>query len=178
MRKELALQSTHPQEMQKEVKEQAVRRKRQLGFTLIEMLAVVTILAIVSGIGFVMVNSQIERARANTDVANLRTISDAVNRYIMDNGTNNISTNLSGNVQSGANAGNALIGTYLGAAPRDPWNSTNAYSITVTPGTPNKITITSPHTYTSQPNIPGLGGSSATTGLIYNGGTLTLVLNY
>ncbi|CAB3395433.1 type II secretion system protein [Kyrpidia spormannii] len=116
---------------------QVARRRRQGGFTLIEMLAVVVILAIVAGVGFVVVNQQIEKARVNTDMANLRTIADAANRYIMDGNDPQKLSGTNGQVDQNS----VLIGAYLGAPPKDPWNSAY-YSIDVQG---NTITITSPH---------------------------------
>ncbi len=83
-------------------------RKRQKGFTLIEMLAVVIILVIVASIGFVVVNNQIEQSRQRTDVANVRTVADAVQRYIMDNSSRP------------ANVSALVDGGYLAKGPEDP----------------------------------------------------------
>ncbi|HHY65955.1 MAG TPA: prepilin-type N-terminal cleavage/methylation domain-containing protein [Alicyclobacillus sp.] len=151
--------------MEKELEpRRAARRRRQGGFTLIEMLAVVVILAIVAGVGFVVVNNQIEKARVNTDIANLRTIGDAVNRYIMDNG-------------SAPSSMADLVGKYLGSEPKDPW-ANSSYTLNVTQpnnNTPGNVTVQSPHTYTSQPPNTSTSGS---TGLIYSDGTLKLVVNF
>lgn len=116
------------------------RRKRQKGFTLIEMLAVVIILVIVAAIGFVVVNNQIEKSRDNTDKANVRTIADAVQRYILEEGKAPTSVD-------------NLVPKYLARKPEDPWNgkkeNTQYYSIkpengniTITGINPaNKITL-------------------------------------
>ncbi|ATY86152.1 hypothetical protein CVV65_15460 [Kyrpidia spormannii] len=110
---------------------QAIRRRRQAGFTLIEMLAVVVILAIVAGVGFVVVNNQIENARVNTDKANVRTIADATQRYIMDKGA------------APTDVGDLVTNGYLAKAPVDPWDSTktDAYSISTTD---KNVTISGP----------------------------------
>jgi len=89
------------------------RRKRQKGFTLIEMLAVVIILVIVAAIGFVVVNNQIEKSRENTDKANVRTIADAVQRYILEKGA--VPQNVPALVSEG----------YLAKEPQDPWGKKN-----------------------------------------------------
>lgn len=129
--------------MGKEAVEQK-RRKRQRGFTLVEMLAVVVILAIVGGVGFVLVNDRINTARINTDQANARTIADAVNAYIMDNGAPPVSGNT---IRITAND-TTLLGKYLGSAPTNPWtkdgdtDDKKYYSVKEDSGT---ITITSPH---------------------------------
>lgn len=112
------------------------RRKRQSGLTLVEMMAVITILAIVSGVGFVVVNNQIEKARENTDKANVRTIADAVNRYIMDNGKSPGSFTVD-------DSDKKLVGQYLGSAPKSPWEGEGSYQ--VSDDGKGAITITSPH---------------------------------
>jgi general secretion pathway protein G len=103
------------------------------------MLAVVIILVIVAGIGFVVVNNQIERSRENTDAANIRTVADAVQRFIMDNS------------EAPENVTELVTEGYLAAAPQDPWgdqqhNNPNAY-ITITPQGRN-VVITSAHGHT------------------------------
>lgn len=97
---------THPNT---QARREEKARKRQKGFTLIEMLAVVIILVIVAAIGFVVVNNQIEKSRENTDKANVRTIADAVQRYIMDKAQVPESVD-------------DLVGEYLAKEPEDPWN--------------------------------------------------------
>ncbi|MBX6395927.1 MAG: prepilin-type N-terminal cleavage/methylation domain-containing protein, partial [Alicyclobacillaceae bacterium] len=131
MRKYLVPQSQLNPQVEEEVTQQAARRKRQRGFTLIEMLAVVLILAIVAGVGFVVVNNQIEDSKVKTDMANLRTIADATNRYIMDNG---------GSLPSSVSA---LVGKYLGSEPKDPWEQK---SYIIKDNGNNTLTISSPHT--------------------------------
>jgi general secretion pathway protein G len=85
------------------------------------MLAVVLILVIVAGIGFVVVNNQIEKSRERTDVANVRTIADAVQRYMMEE-----TESPDGDVDEE----HALIEKgYLAAPPSDPWGKGNKYHI-------------------------------------------------
>lgn len=143
------------------------KRKREKGFTLIEMLAVVLILAIVAGVGFVAVNRQIESSREKTDVANFKIVADAATKFLMDNPN-------TGNVQLTFDtaAGTGLLPEYLAQPVNDPWDSTaNAADYTVTVNAGNRtITITGTHTYNQTPknNI----------GLTLNGNRAQLVLNY
>jgi len=129
------------------------RRRRQQGFTLIEMLAVVLILVIVAGIGFVVVNNQIEKSRERTDVANVRTIADAVQRYMIEN-----TSAPTGQVT----ANHPLIKDgFLAAPPQDPWGKNNLYNIT---SDGKNITITgvkasNPPQVTLNEAVPSGGGS-------------------
>ncbi|MFC4767982.1 type II secretion system protein [Effusibacillus consociatus] len=147
-------------------REEAVQqkcRKRQEGFTLIEMLAVVVILVIVAGVGYIMVNRQIESSRERADVANFRTIADAAMRYMMDN------PNFTGNALTWQSAATSdLVPTYLPQQIDDPWNTGNdggTADYTVAVDTANRrITITGQHVYTGNlpANTVGLtGGNNA-----------------
>lgn len=66
--------------------------------------------------------SQIEKSRERTDVANVRTIADAVQRYMMENTEAPIGA---------VDEDHELITQgYLAAPPQDPWGNNNKYSIT------------------------------------------------
>ncbi|MEW6709237.1 MAG: prepilin-type N-terminal cleavage/methylation domain-containing protein [Candidatus Riflebacteria bacterium] len=54
------------------------------GYTLIEMLIVVAIIAVLSGVGFSYYSDSIEEARINTVKMNMRTVKDALARYFKD----------------------------------------------------------------------------------------------
>ncbi len=54
------------------------------GYTLIEMLIVVAIIAVLAGVGFSYYSDSIEEARINTVKMNMRTVKDAVARYFKD----------------------------------------------------------------------------------------------
>src|SRR5690606_8951147 len=107
----------------------ARKRRRQKGFTLIEMLVVVLILVIVAGIGFVVVNNQIEKSRERTDIANVRTIADAVQRYMMEN--TDVPT-----VEKLVNEG------YLAAPPKNPWGEDNPEHYNISKEGTNDIKVT------------------------------------
>ncbi|GAX88500.1 hypothetical protein EFBL_0109 [Effusibacillus lacus] len=116
------------EKIKEEQEKKEKRRKRQAGVTLIELLVVVTILAIVSGIGFTLVGNQIDRSRDSADLANVRSIADAVQRYLLDNpnGTGLPADGASANITSS----HVLVtGGYLGQAPANPYGATTQYSI-------------------------------------------------
>lgn len=58
--------------------------KHRSGFTLIEMLIVVAIIAVLAGVGFNYYADSIEEARLNTARVNMRTVKEAIGRYFKD----------------------------------------------------------------------------------------------
>jgi prepilin-type N-terminal cleavage/methylation domain-containing protein len=105
------------------------KRKRQRGFTLIEMMAVVVILSIVSGLGYVLVSNQIEQSRQKTDAANCRLILDAAQRYLTDNGPNSVSNIASGSGRAVDSYNDLILKGYLQSAPTTPWSNSEGYII-------------------------------------------------
>ena len=61
-----------------------LRRKNTKGFTLIEMLVVITIISILVAIVIPVVGNADARARAATDAANLRTVFADLNMYVLN----------------------------------------------------------------------------------------------
>lgn len=55
------------------------------GFTLIEMLIVITIIAVLSGVGYNYYSDSLLEARENTVKYNLKVVRDAISRYFKDN---------------------------------------------------------------------------------------------
>lgn len=58
--------------------------KHGSGYTLIEMLIVVTILAVLAGVGYNYYFDLIDEARVNTVKGNMRTVKDAIARFFKD----------------------------------------------------------------------------------------------
>ncbi|HBN95466.1 MAG TPA: hypothetical protein DDZ66_04135 [Firmicutes bacterium] len=85
--------------------------KQQEGFTLVELMIVVVILGILSGIGIQQYGNVQERARLGVHDANKKLIENAVRMYMLSNGDqepNDISD---------------LVGWGLDEAPKYPWTT-------------------------------------------------------
>jgi prepilin-type N-terminal cleavage/methylation domain-containing protein len=129
-----------------------MKKKRQRGFTLIEMLAVVVIISIVSGLGYVLVSNQIEKSRKNTDSANCRLILDAAQRYLTEYGPNSVG-NIASNDGKKVDSDNDLIKKgFLQSGPTTPWSTSDKpegykiYIVATSPGTNGTIEVISDHT--------------------------------
>jgi general secretion pathway protein G len=64
----------------------AAKRRRHLGFTLIEMLVVVSMILILLSIALPMYSHHIQRSRETLLLQNLKTLNDAVDNYSLDKG--------------------------------------------------------------------------------------------
>ena len=60
--------------------------RRSEGFTLIEVLVVVALVAVLSGLALVSVKDFLQRARAARTVSDMLVVSKAVEQYVLDNG--------------------------------------------------------------------------------------------
>lgn len=91
--------------------------KQQEGFTLVELMIVVVILGIISGIGIQQYGQVQEKAREAAHQANLRILKSAVQVYEMGEGTKPVDIA-------------ALSPNYLDAAPVSPWKGGPVYTVT------------------------------------------------
>lgn len=137
--------------------------KRQGGFTLVELLVVIGILAVLTAVVLVAVNPvrQFAQARDTQRRADVNTISASIVAYLADpNNTNTRSlaglgiTALctatphaigagTGNLNLGANPG-LLVPVYIAAMPMDPTSGTadnTGYTVCVTDATSNRFTV-------------------------------------
>lgn len=93
--------------------------KQQEGFTLVELMIVVVILGIISGIGIQQYGRVQESARESAHEANLRIIHGAAQMYFLmeDESTSNIED---------------LEDGYLDKVPDSPWDNGSPYTLEIT----------------------------------------------
>ena len=99
--------------------------KQQEGFTLVELMIVVVILGIISGIGIQQYGKVQERARDAADDANKRIITSAAQMYIM-------MENVADDELNSVTMANLISAGYLDDYPDDPNNKDKTYEVVVT----------------------------------------------
>ena len=67
------------------MKFKSLQKKKRAGFTLVEMVIVVTILGILSGIGFMKFGNVQETSRKNADYVTAANLATAANLYLLEN---------------------------------------------------------------------------------------------
>ena len=100
-------------------------RNRRRGFTLIEILLVMTIIAILAAIVIPKMVGRSEQARQTAAHADLSSIKTALDAYEVDNGF--YPKSLQDLIQQPSNARN-WHGPYLDNLPQDPWGNPYVYS--------------------------------------------------
>lgn len=119
-----------------------LKNKKKKGFTLIELIIVIAIIAILAAVAIPKFTSISKDAKIKSDIANAKTISNAVSALIAE-GEINIpaASTVTINVDGAATEGDALdIVNYLQNVPTP--ESTNATNFIVTIDTNGNITVT------------------------------------
>ena len=100
--------------------------KQQEGFTLVELMIVVVILGILSGIGIQQYGNIQEKARERVDDANIRIIEGAARLFLMAEEEDDLTID------------NLVKNGYLEEEPESPWGD-GSYSVEVTDGDLMKV---------------------------------------
>ncbi|MED1489812.1 type II secretion system protein [Bacillus smithii] len=100
--------------------------KNQKGMTLIELLAVVVILAIIAAVAVPSVGKIIDNSRADSNRSNALLIINAAKLAIADDENSTVSSKIKS--ADGANLQTLVNGGYLDAIPKDPYDKSKTYS--------------------------------------------------
>ena len=109
-------------------------RSRQSGFTLIEIMVVVVILAVLGALVVPQILSKVDQARVTAAKTDIRTISGALDTYRLDNfkyPTTEQGLEALVHQPTDPSITNYAAGGYLNKVPRDPWGNPYLY---VSPG--------------------------------------------
>jgi len=117
-------------------------RLRQAGFTLIEVLVVVTILAILAAMIVPRIMDRPDQARVTAAKNDIRGIMSALNLYRLDNGTYpSQEQGIAALVRQAGTPGgtfSAKQGGYLERMPKDPWKNDYQY---LNPGVQGEVDV-------------------------------------
>ena len=93
------------------------------GLTLIELLAVIVILAIIAAIAIPIILVSVNNAKISTTQQDLSIIANALNRYYLDNNGYPLASSGSTSIPS------ELAPKYLASIPTDGWNQNFSYAV-------------------------------------------------
>lgn len=99
--------------------------RRKDGFTLVELLVVITIIAVLAGAGFAAGNAAIQKAKRTTALSTATALESAINNFFIEYGSMPLSPVPTAAVSTGAGGNgitllNALLGMETSAAPLNP----------------------------------------------------------
>jgi len=106
------------------------KRNNENGFTLIEMLVVVAILALLAVIIIPRVSTSLDSSKEATNNANIKLLQSAVERYYFDKGAYPTDDGKDGGTSGAAIRMDLLVnGRYIDKAPENPWKDSRQYQI-------------------------------------------------
>ncbi|NMB97745.1 MAG: prepilin-type N-terminal cleavage/methylation domain-containing protein [Clostridiaceae bacterium] len=117
--------------LQKLLKKSKKVGKNKKGFTLVELIAVVAIIGVLTLIAIPMYNSSQAKARDAADEANRRILKGAAAMYLAENGVPTGAITWKGTTPGG---NNDKWVDYLEAWPEYPKNKATKYKVTITTG--------------------------------------------
>ena len=125
--------------------------RRESGFTIVELLVVVVIVGIVASIALVALINALDKARQRATMADMRTISKAIETYMVDN---NVPPSDAGGADGLITALTPYHSTVL--PTRDHWRNTYQFTSDTAgngrpTGRPSRSRSTSPRRSTGQP---------------------------
>ncbi len=118
-------------------------RKRQSGFTLIEIMVVVVILAVLGALVVPKILENVDKARVTRAQSDIRAIQTALDLYRLDNfkyPTTEQGLQALVKQPSDPTITNYRAGGYLPSLPKDPWNNVYLYASPGTDGRDYDIT--------------------------------------
>jgi len=142
-------------------------RKKQKGFTLVEMMAVLVIIALVAGIVAVSVIPRTEKARRDVVKAQMWEFEKSIKMFNLDTGA--YPRDLNDLVTDPGDVSNWGPKPYIDRVPKDPWGSSYIYEYTGEGSPPYRIISPGPDRQQGTPddltNIELLhGGEEGSTG--------------
>ncbi len=101
--------------------------EKQKGFTIVELLIVIVVIAILAAITIVAFNGIQERARYSAMQQDLKTLNNAINMYYTDNNQYPSSGSTGGNVIGASPNIPGLVPTYINSIPTIPNDGKGGY---------------------------------------------------
>lgn len=100
--------------------------KKEQGFSLIELLIVIAILALLAMLIIPRLTTSLDSAQLTTDQANVKLLQSAVERYYFDKGEY---PTTGGGDSGDIDCGKLVAEKYIDEAPKDPWDNGRNYKL-------------------------------------------------
>lgn len=103
-------------------------KKKNRGFTLIELIVVIGIIAILAALAIPAIAGYLKSSKERTDLANGKMIYNAANAYLAANPTDDGST-IDGDIADAAN--DLIVEAYVESVPKTQYDTTSTFTITI-----------------------------------------------